>query len=289
MPAPLFTTNPAEFTRLEGLYVYETTPPGFIRGVSLGTAAVFGRCVRGPVDTPLEITSESRFLEVFGGRDYGAGGTLIGHIWRDLLNKPFGKLIVCRAADADATTTSFTHETAADGAGTAVLKIEASSPGAWSNGLVYWQVVDATDGNANHFNLMVKYLGKTTTYENLSIYSTDDNLLETLGDDEGNVVVLTKVAAGRPINSASVTETEFAAVRDSDGWVPLGLITGWTAVAGSDGTIAAADYTGTNRALDQVKAYRGVGIVWCAEDDATITPSVNWSAATARPPKQPAL
>lgn len=282
MPAPFFTTNQSEFSRLEGLYIYEQNPPGFIRGVSLGTVAVMGQCVRGPIDTPIEITSEARFLEIFGGRDYGSGGAIIGDVWRALLNKPFGRLIVCRAAAAAAVKASLTCETGVDGAGTAVLRIDASSAGAWGNNIKA-RIDTATNGDANYFNLVLSYLGSTTTYENLNISTGVDNTLEVLGDDEGNLVTLTKLASGRPANFSTITEVNWEANDDADNYMNLGTtLSAYAYVAGANGTLAASDYTGTDRALDKIKEYKGVGVVFCAEDESdTIVQSVNSAMITA--------
>jgi hypothetical protein len=54
-----FTTNPAEFTKLEGIYVSERNPAGFIRGRDLGVVGCAGRGVRGP-SPPLTSTSTGR-------------------------------------------------------------------------------------------------------------------------------------------------------------------------------------------------------------------------------------
>jgi hypothetical protein len=282
LPAPLFTTNPAEYVRLEGLYVTERNPPGFIQGVSLNTVGVFGQTTRGPVDTPVEITSEARFKEVFGGRDYGNGGTLINHVWRDMLNKPFGKMVVVRALAAAAAKASFTFEEGVDGTGTAVVKVEASSAGAWGNE-IWARIDDATDADANHFNLVVKLNGETREYQNLNIKTaSDDNLAEVIGDDYGTWITATKVASGRPATSSTITEVNFVAAKDSDNFINLGVtLAAYTTVLGTQGVIAAADYTGTDRALSQIKAYKGVSVVWCAEDDETIAQAVNTAVNTA--------
>jgi hypothetical protein len=34
-----FTTNPSEYSKLEGLYVAERNPPGFIQGADLSSSA----------------------------------------------------------------------------------------------------------------------------------------------------------------------------------------------------------------------------------------------------------
>lgn len=282
MPAPLFTSNPAEYVRLEGLYVTERNPPGFVQGVSLNTVGVFGQTTRGPVDTPVEITSEARFLEVFGGRDYGNGGTLINQVWRDMLNKPFGKMVVVRAAASAAAVASLNCEEGIDGSGTEVLKVSASSKGAWGN-QVYVRVDNATNGNADYFNLMVKLNGATRKYEDLCIKTaSDDNLAEVIGDDYGNWIVATKLADGRPATFSTITETDWESKDDSDDYMALGTtLTLYTSVAGTEGTIAASDYTSSNRALDQIKNYKGVSIVFSAESDGTIGPSVNTAMVTA--------
>src|SRR5215213_5835638 len=102
MTAPFFTTNDSEINRLEGLYIKERNPPATISGVFLGTVGVVGDAIRGPVDTAVEITSEARFREVFGGRDQGSGGATVSSLWKAVVNKPFGKLVVVRAAAAAA-------------------------------------------------------------------------------------------------------------------------------------------------------------------------------------------
>jgi hypothetical protein len=238
MPAPFFTTNDSEISRLEGLYIKERNPPAQIAGAFLGVVAVVGETVRGPVDKPILISNESRFERVFGGRDQGGGGAIVNKIWQALLNKPFGELIVIRAADADAVVA--THN-ASDANPTAIIQIDASSPGAWGNNVTY-DVVDATDGNSNHYNLVFHYLGNTVTYQNVNTTTGNDNTLALIGTDDANLVVVTKLASGRPVNATGVALT-----------------------TGSDGTIADADFTASGRALPRAAAYPGVGVVFIAE------------------------
>lgn len=261
-----FTTNPAEFSRLPGLYVSERLPAGFIRGVDLGTVGMAGKCVRGPL-TPVLITSSGRFTEIYGGRDYGSGGNLIGEVWKALLNKPFGTLVVRRVAAADAVKASFTDETAAGGGGTAVLTVRASSVGLWGNNVKY-KIEDATDGDADHFNLTVSYLGEEVLYENLDISAANvDNMAAAVGTDDARFVDLVKVADGRPVNTAASTDGA-----DADGWIALGQtgVAGFTGVAGSEGTLAVTDY---NSGMDDLAVYPGVGVCLVPE-------AVTGSAAT---------
>lgn len=259
MPAPLFTTNDADVSQLEGVYIKETDPPATVVEQSLNTVAVFGTTLKGPMGRAVRITSESRFIEVFGGGYLN--GVLVNDVWKSLLNKGFSSLYVARVADASAVAASFTTETAAAGGGTTNMKIEASSVGAWGNYLQF-KVSAATNGESDAFNLSIKdtITGKTWLYENLDIVN-GNNLLDVVGSDDGRPVTLTKIASTRPVNNAAGVDGA-----DSDGYTYLGqIVASFTSVAGSDGTVADADYFGTGVGLDLVSSLKGVAVVYCAE------------------------
>lgn len=261
-----FTTNPAEFTRLEGLYVSERNPPGFIRGRDLSAVGISGTTVRGPSNVT-QITSTARFLEVFGGRDLG-NGVFLNEVWGSLLNKPFGTIYVRRITAAAAVAASLTVEEGIDGAGTPVMRIDASSVGDWGN-QVDTLIEDASDEDADHFNLRVKYLGVETVYENLNIKTAiDDNLAEVVGSDDARPVTLTKLADGRPANYSTITETDWEAAdgpvgSDREDWMYLGTTIGaaYTTVAGDDDTVASADELA---AMGDLAVYEGPSIVFQA-------------------------
>lgn len=267
MTAPFFTNNDADITQLEGLYIQERNPPAIVQGVALNAVAVCGECVRGPVNVVVTITSAGRFKEVFGGRDKtanGTGGTILGKVHQSLINKPFGTLYVVRAAAAAAVSASFTLETAAGGAGTAVLRVDAANRGTWGNDVLV-KVSAATDGDANKFNLSVRYLGNDTIYQNLNIQTGFDNTLTVVGTDNGNLITLAKLASGRPVNNAASTDGG-----DAEGFINLGeTVASFVSVAGTDGTIADSDFTGTSGPLELVAAKKGVAIVYVAERMAT--------------------
>lgn len=251
-----FTTNPSDFSKLEGLYVSERKPPGFIRGRDLSTIGLAGRCVRGP-DDPQEITSSGTFIDIFGERDYGSGGALIGQVWAALLNKPFGSLVVRRVRASDAVKASFTLETAAGGGGTAVLRVDASSVGAWGN-LVGVSVSAATDAVSTHFNLSVKYQGRTVLLQNLDISTGNDNTALVVGSDPARLVDLAKLADGRPVNNAASTDGA-----DSLGFVLLGqTVASYTSVAGSEGTLSVTDY---NSGMNDLAVYPGISVALVPE------------------------
>jgi hypothetical protein len=242
-----YVQNLGDVTKRPGIYILRRKQPSGVAGANVGVVGIAGVTVKGPVDKLVQITSPQRFEEVFGGRDYGSGGSLVNEVWKALLNKPFpfDGLYIARAAASDAVKASFTWETAAGGGGTAVLRIDASSVGLWGNDVAF-KIEDATDGDANHFNLTIRYLGRLVKYENLDISAGNDNLAEVVGDDDGNLVTLTKLADGRPVNTAANTDGA-----DADAFVNLGeTVTGFTSVAGSNGTIADSDFTGSGKVID---------------------------------------
>jgi len=277
---PFFTSNDLDIVQLEGLYIRERNPPAIVKGVVLNGIGFVGECVRGPVDKVVEITSEARFKEVFGGRDKtanGTGGTLLGKVWQSLLNKPFGKLYVVRAAAAAAVKASFDWETAAGGAGTAVLRIAAANVGTWGNDVMF-KVANATDGVANHFNLTIRYLGNDIEYKNLSVDTGEDNLASKVGTNDGRLIDLTKLASGRPVNTSAGVDGA-----DSSGFVNLGeTVASFVSVAGTDGSIADTDFTGTGKGLELLSNYKGVAVLAVAERmSATIKAKVLTLSATA--------
>lgn len=231
-----FSNNPADWTDLEGVYVNELVPPAAILGINLNGVVVVGKTIRGPVNTPVQISSPQRLISVFGGRDLGSGGAIANDVWTSFLNKSFGSnTYVIRAAAAAAVAAS---GSTSDG----YLDIDASSVGVWGNA-VSFEVENATDGESDHFNLVITdYTGATLTYINLDITSGNDNTATVVGDDAANPVVLTKASSGRPPNQGPT------------------LLTG-----GSDGSIADSDFTAQNGPLETAATMEGVGAVLIAQ------------------------
>lgn len=259
MPAPLFTTNDADVTQLEGVYIKETDPPATVQEQSLNTVAVFGATLKGPTGKAVQITSEARFIEVFGG-GYLAGVN-INKVWTSILNKGFSSLYVARVFAPAAVKASFTLESAAGGAGTQVLRIDASSVGTWGNSLK-WRVRTATDAVSSHFDLDIKdtITGKTWIYQNIDIVN-GDNTAGIIGTDDGRPVDLAKLASTRPSNSTGGVDGA-----DTDGFTFLGqVVAGYVSVPGTDGSIADGDYFGTGKGLNLVSTLKGVAIVYPAE------------------------
>lgn len=233
----LFSTTPTDWTALEGLYVAIQKQEGYISGANLNTVGLFDTCVRGPT-TPQVLGSMGDFLDLYGGRDYGAGGTIIGKVWQALLNRKFSfPMVVCRVAAAAAVKASYQCLATA----TPIIKVEATSVGVWANGAtgtgITVQVVAASDGDANHFNLIVNYLGTVTTYRNLDVHSSGvDNTTTVIGSAATNLITVTKLASGRPDNLGSAANL----------------------ASGADGTVALSDY---EAAFDAVAGHALVRIV----------------------------
>jgi hypothetical protein len=118
MPGPFFTSNDSDIPQLEGLYVKERTPPAIIAGANLNKACMVAETLRGPVGRAIDISSASRFEEVFGGRDLGSGGPIANKGWKALMNKPFAALSVVRVAAAAAVAASLTLFGSTFGTGT---------------------------------------------------------------------------------------------------------------------------------------------------------------------------
>lgn len=260
MPAPLFTTNDADVTQLEGVYIKETTPPATVAETSLNIVGVYGVTLKGPTGVPTLITSEQRFIDVFGG-GYLAGVN-INKVWTSLLNKGFSTLYVTRVFAAAAVKASFTMESASGGAGVTTVRIDASSVGSWGN-LLQFKVSAATDAVAAHWNLDIKdtITGKIWHYDNLDNSAATNNLAAKMGTDDARPVDLVALSTTRPSNS--VVSTDGA---DTLGYCFLGqTVAGYTSVAGADGSVADGDYFGAGKGLDTLATFKGPAVVYCAE------------------------
>lgn len=238
---PFFTSNDSDIPQLEGLYIKERNPPATISGANLSKVCIVGETIRGPVGRAVDISSEGRFQEVFGfSNQNDDSGPITNKVWKALLNKPFGALSIVRVAAAGATTATLNLS---DVTPTAIIQVDASSPGAWGH-VVQVAVEDASDGDSNKFNLKAKYLGREFIYRNIDVHTSGvDNTAAVLGDDDSNLIVLTKLTSGRPLNSS---------------YAALG--------ASSDGSVADSDYTAANKGVNVGATAPGCGVVFVAEN-----------------------
>lgn len=260
MPTIRYTTT-TDFSELAaGVFIAEQTPPAVATGASIRTPGIVGECVRGPVDDPIAVTSTQQLLNIFGGRDTVSNGAFTGDVYKALLNKTNGRVVVVRAAAAAATAATATFNDTA----TPVLQVDASSVGTWGNGVTI-DIVAASDGDANKFDLIARWRanesgagGQVQRFTNLDISTGINNLAARVGDSNTNLVTLTKLADGRPDD-----------------------VSGTALTTGSNGTIADTDFTGTGRALDKIATATGVGHVHVAGRSTTAIKTAMASKASA--------
>jgi hypothetical protein len=259
----MFSTNPTDWTAVEGLYVAQQRQEGSITGVNVNTVGLFDVTLRGPT-TPQVVASMGEFLDLYGGRDAGGGGAIVNKIWKGLLNRKFSwPMVFCRVADPDAVKAT---ANAANAVPTDIIKIEATSSGTWANGAtghgITYAITDASDAVATHFNLVIKYAGQVITYKNLNTNgSGDDNTTSVVGSALTNLVTVTKLANGRPVNT--VSDVSLA--------------------SGTDGTVAVADYESAFDAIVANPLPRivpvGCDVMISASDHATINGYVSGKAS----------
>lgn len=230
-----FSTNPSDYAKLEGLYVAEQKPPGFINGVDFSTVGFAGTCVRGPT-TPTPVGSTGEFINIFGGRDYGGGGAIIGNIWAALLNKPFANIVVRRVAAAGAVAGSHQFSNSVP---TPIIQVNASSVGAWSLGMTA-DIEAPSDGISGHFNVRCTYLGRDYLAANVDVTTGNDNTALVIPNDPSWPFTLTKLASGTPTVPTSAVALS----------------------GGSDGSVAASDYVA---GLQDLASFPGVDIVLIPE------------------------
>lgn len=257
MPQIRFQSSTSDNFGAPGTYIQTRPVSAPVRGIFRGTTGFVGECVRGPVNRAVFCESYNRFTEIFGERDYGInGGALRGQIWWALQQKLFGKFFIVRAAAAAAVAASFTFETAAGGGGTAVLTVAARSVGAHGNDIGV-NIAAASNGVSTAFNLTTRLYKSVLLFENIDISTTNDNTLVVVGSDDATWITLTKVAPGRPSNTVASADGA-----DATGYVKLGQtgVSGFTGVAGADGSIADSDFTVAAGPMETMHAVRGCDV-----------------------------
>ena len=118
---PLYTTPGVYFERVD------ETPA--VSALRTDVAAFVGIAERGPVDQPTRLTSWQQFSGAFGGL---VRTGYLGYAVNAFFENGGAVCYVVRVAGYDATSASVD---VVDGAGTPVLRVEASSPGTWAHTL----------------------------------------------------------------------------------------------------------------------------------------------------------
>lgn len=200
-----------------GAYIIEQTPPAIVNPIGVGVAAIVAQFPWGPAQTLVTPSSTADRIATFAppGMDHTGSGYLC------MTQKAFPLLKVVRvvAASGEAAATATVNKTGP----TAMLTLTLNSVGTAGNA-VTWQTTAASDGDPNHFNLIVTVSGasgntvdqvQNLNYSGVGADSTPNlTSLRLLGS-------ITKLTSGVPI-----------------------LTTG-TFSGGTDGAVVSSDYVGT--------------------------------------------
>lgn len=211
----VWISSPAA-ARRHGAYAYQRVAPGTVKAVGTSVAAVVGQFPWGPDHQVVTPADTKTFLQTFAP----AGMSRVGSGYLACLGKAFPTLKVVRVTASSGAVAAHAHcvESA-----TQVCTITLNSVGTAGND-VKWTVSNASDGNADHFNLDVYVTGATGTttdsFRNVNLHTAP----YTTVDCTGKILVasVVKDADGRPDNASAQSFSE-----------------------GADGSVAAADYVGT--------------------------------------------
>lgn len=213
------TTNPVDFTQVDGVYIDERKPPGKIRGIGNDLVCCIGEFEWGPVDAISSVSNTREFQRVFGGiGPDAAGASYQGYI--ALLNKQFGRLRIIRVSNGTQAKATRNLNDTSTPTPIAVITCDALYPGVFGNKLSV-TVSAASNGNAAHFNLTVLLNGASAeVHRNLDLAGV-------------------AVGAALPIESDYIKPLKAAAGNGRPA-----NVTNQALSTGSDGTFADADYTG---------------------------------------------
>lgn len=257
----LTISNLAAARALDGVYVFEITPNGFVREDGEQVVAVVGDFEMGAVDTVLTIGSPKEFarkLGGFGAAPAGSESTWSGYAgFRALSGKQWPGLRVVRPSRtgmAQATATIPVLSSVADPAADGVnLVVSAKWKGNYGNSIRV-TISDASDSSlTDGFKLVVNFRDRNETWDNLTPLLSPTDIARINNDSE---------------------LIEISLVDDDDttkgAWPLTSALT-----TGSDGTPLLSGWT---EALTMLAARREVKLLFTAEPDGT---TVTWAALNA--------
>ena len=181
-----------------------------IAGVGTSTGAFVGLAEKGAINTPVLITNWTQFVAEFGS--FVIGNFLAYSVFQ-FFNEGGTKCYVVRVVSEDVK--AKLGENIKDGDGADCLGVEALTPGRHGNFYTV-EIDDATDAEAEHFNLVVKKTevvsGVATdvvqeTYENCSMLeeisgAPNPNHVEARTAGSAHIVVSDLNSDNRPVNGA---------------------------------------------------------------------------------------
>ena len=214
----LFVTSSG--TNRHGVFATEVTPPAVVRGSGSRVVACVGQLPWGPTGEVVEPTSLADARLMFAPPGMSRTGT--GYL-AFFTAKTFGAMRVVRVVG---TTAAKATATLVNAVPTNLITLTAKYKGVAGNSLSA-VVSDASDGDANHFDLAVSITGASGSWTdtlknvNYSGVGTETSLTQAQLDVLKLIGAPTKLASGRPTNGT------------------------YTFSSGSEGTAAATDYVGT--------------------------------------------
>lgn len=220
----LFVTSTTSATRT-GVYAMKRTPQSTLRATGTGVVAIVGQFPWGPLQQLYQPASIAEAKQLFAP----LGMSRTGYAYLSLLAKAFPSLRIVRVLGS--TAAAATCALTVSGPTTKVT-LAAKYKGAGANSFTA-TVSDASDGDANHFDLAVTVTstaGSTTdVIKNLNYSGTGADLTFTQADlDKLQLIAQpTKTAAGRPDNGT------------------------YSFSGGTDGSVASTDYVGTAGSPDK--------------------------------------
>jgi phage tail sheath protein FI len=218
---PLFVSSKSSVTR-HGVFAIEVTPASTLQAQGTGVVALVGQFPWGPKDTIYEPSNMADAKITFAPpgmtRTGSAYLSLIAKAWPDLR---LVRVLGSAAAKATGTLISSTP--------TNIATVTAKYEGTEGNSIVL-TVADASDGDANHYNLTAAVTGTSGTTEDLiqnwndsgtGTNSSFASLTQAQKDALRLIGGITHLANGRPVNGTYAMST------------------------GANGSITAARYTGS--------------------------------------------
>ena len=167
-----YSTNPLDWSALDGIYIDDTSPPPSVTGVPANIAILVGQFERGSKN--IQTVGSSGVLN----QEYGNNSSYSGYI--ALLNKRFGTLKIARVVAANAITATKVFQYAVGPV--SIITFSALWAGAYGNNITVTITAGSTqgskyvihDGNANavwpdetYDNVLITNVGATFAQSNL--------------------------------------------------------------------------------------------------------------------------